>query len=240
MRTKLSVNINKVALIRNSRGSNLPDLHKFALDCESFGADGITVHPRPDERHIRYNDLNVLKASISTELNIEGYPSKKFMEEVMSVVPAQCTLVPDPPGVLTSNEGWKITEQEGMLKEVIQELNRNDIRVSLFIDPVLEQVMAAKRVGAQRIELYTGKYAQDFFKSKEQAVAAHIACSNKANEIGLGVNAGHDLNLDNLSFYAKSLQFLDEVSIGHAIVSDALYYGIANTIGMYQKLLSIN
>ena len=238
MRTKLSVNINKVALIRNSRGSNLPNLIQFAKDCESMGADGITVHPRPDQRHIRYDDIPLLKECVSTELNIEGYPSSEFMKLVLDNQPHQCTLVPDPPGVLTSNEGWKIDEQEAFLKEIIQELQSKKIRVSLFIDPIISQIDMAQKVGADRVELYTGDYAHNYSDDRKKAVQAHIDCSQRALELGIGLNAGHDLDLSNLKFYSEQLVGLKEVSIGHALISDALYYGISNVIGMYKALLS--
>lgn len=234
MRTKLSVNINKIALIRNARDGNLPDLVKFAQDCERYGAHGITVHPRPDQRHIRYEDLYELKEANTTELNIEGYPSEVFLNHVIQVKPAQCTLVPDPPGVLTSDRGWNISEEKSLLLPVIARLQEAGIRVSLFVDALSEMIDGAKEVGADRIELYTGDYA----KSPDAEIAAHILCAQRAKEIGLGINAGHDLNLQNLQFYTQSLPYLDEVSIGHALVSDALYYGISNTIGMYIRLLS--
>lgn len=238
MKTKLSVNINKVALIRNGRGGNIPDLIKFAVDCESYGADGITVHPRPDQRHIRYDDLAGLKKVVKTELNIEGYPSETFLKEVLAVTPHQCTLVPDPPGVLTSDSGWNIEGEKGLLEDTIGKLKDAGIRTSLFIDPDPLQVIAAKEVGADRIELYTGGYANGFFTDKHIAVQNHIICSMRAEEVGIEVNAGHDLNLDNLRFYSDSLSSLSEVSIGHALISDALYFGIANVISMYKALLS--
>jgi len=238
VRTKLSVNINKVALIRNSRGANLPDLVKFAMDCEEFGADGITVHPRPDERHVRYSDLPELREVVTTEFNIEGYPTDRFIKEVLSVKPHQCTLVPDPPGVLTSDKGWEIDQEATLLQDVITTLRDAQIRVSLFVDPDIRQIEAAAKVQADRIELYTGHYANTFFEDKSGAVAPHVACSRRAHELGLGINAGHDLNLDNLAYYTKALPHLAEVSIGHALISDALYYGIANVIGMYQNQLN--
>ena len=237
MKTKLSVNINKVALIRNSRGENLPDIRKFAVDCEKFGAEGITVHPRPDERHIRYSDLPILKEVVTTEFNIEGYPSERFMKEVLAVKPHQATLVPDPPGVLTSNEGWKPKENAEILKPIISELKDAGIRVSLFLDPILERVHEAKEVGADRIEFYTGKYAHDFENNKEAAIENHVEAAKEAYKIDLGLNAGHDLNLRNLKFYKENIPNLKEVSIGHALISDALYYGIQNVIGMYRRLL---
>jgi len=237
MKTKLSVNINKVALIRNARGGNLPDLLKFAKDCELYGADGITVHPRPDQRHIRYDDLSRLRQVNTTEFNIEGYPSETFLNHVLDVQPHQCTLVPDPPGVLTSDKGWDIDKDHLLLSSVISRLQEKAIRVSLFVDAELEQIEAARDVGADRIELYTGDYARMYPIDRAAAIFSHVACSQKAKDVGLGVNAGHDLNLINLKFYAESLPFLDEVSIGHALISDALYYGISNSIGMYLKLL---
>jgi len=238
MKTKLSVNINKVALIRNARGGNLPDLVKFAQDCELYGADGITVHPRPDQRHIRYDDLSRLRQVNTTEFNIEGYPSETFLAHVLEVQPHQCTLVPDPPGVLTSDQGWDIHQDRHILTNVIPRLQEKNIRVSLFVDADAKQVEAAKNVGANRIELYTGDYARMYDFDRNNAIRDHITCSEMARDLGLGVNAGHDLNLQNLEFYANSLPFLDEVSIGHALVSDALYFGISNVIGMYQKLLT--
>jgi len=237
MKTKLSVNINKVALIRNSRGEDLPNLRKFAIDCEKFGAEGITVHPRPDERHVRYSDLPLLKEVVTTEFNIEGYPSEHFMKKVLEVKPHQCTLVPDSPGVLTSNEGWKPQNHSEFLKAIIGELKEKEIRVSLFLDPIEEDIHAAKKVGADRIELYTGRYAHEFEKNKEAAILDHTKAANIANEQSLGLNAGHDLNLKNLKFYKENMPNLKEVSIGHALISDALYFGIQNVIGMYRRLL---
>ncbi len=235
--TKLSVNINKIALIRNSRGSDLPNLEKIAIDCEQFGADGITVHPRPDERHIKYNDLPILKSCVKTEFNIEGYPSARFMDHVLNVKPDQCTLVPDPPGVLTSDRGWQIKEEGEFLKDVIARLKENRIRVSLFVNADEQEVENAKEVGADRVELYTGDYARMYDKDKNKAVLHHINASRVANECKLGLNAGHDLNLNNLSFYASSVYNLKEVSIGHAIVCDSIYYGLKNVIQMYKRCL---
>lgn len=237
MITKLSVNINKVALIRNSRGGNLPDLMRFAMDCEELGADGITVHPRPDQRHIRYSDIPALKSVVTTELNIEGYPSSDFMKLVLEHKPHQCTLVPDPPGVLTSNEGWKIDKHEEFLRGIIGRLQDGGVRVSLFVDPDPEQVVLAATLGADRVELYTGGYANNYHDNREEAVAMHVACSHQAAALGIGLNAGHDLDLHNLKYYSQQLIHLKEVSIGHALISDALYYGIANVIGMYKALL---
>lgn len=235
--TKLSVNINKVALIRNARGEDLPDLMQFAVDCEEFGADGITVHPRPDERHIRYDDIPKLKEIVSTELNIEGYPSERFLAMVEENSPHQCTLVPDPPGVLTSNEGWNTIKEKDYLIDVIARLQAKNIRVSLFLDPKLDMVEHAKQTGADRIEFYTGSFAKHYIQDSNAAIADHIAAAKLANQLGLGINAGHDLNLNNLKFYASEIPKLLEVSIGHALISDALYYGIKNTIQLYKRLL---
>ena len=235
--TRLSVNINKVALLRNSREGNFPDLFQFARDCESYGAQGITVHPRPDERHIRYSDIPILKELVTTEFNIEGYPSRKFLDLVISNKPDQCTLVPDPPNVLTSNTGWNTIENQSFLKEVIGELKSNGIRVSLFLNADLEMVEPAKETGADRIELYTGDYAKGFEKNKEIAIERHIEASKIASQVGIDVNAGHDLSLENLNYYRKGVSNLQEVSIGHALVADCLYYGLKNTIHMYLKQL---
>lgn len=235
--TKLSVNINKVATLRNARGGNLPDLVQVAKDCQEFGAEGITVHPRPDERHIRYADVPLVKEIVTTEYNIEGYPNPNFLKLVLANKPHQCTLVPDPPGVLTSDSGWDTVKNEAFLKEVIQELQAAGIRVSLFMDTENKFIEGAKKVGADRIEFYTGKYAHDFLTNKKKAVADHTACAKFATEIGLGINAGHDLNLDNLKFYKDHVPGLLEVSIGHALISDALYYGLKNTIQMYLRQL---
>ncbi|RLD21838.1 MAG: pyridoxine 5'-phosphate synthase [Bacteroidetes bacterium] len=235
--TRLSVNINKVALIRNSRGGNLPDLSQFSRDCESFGAQGITVHPRPDERHIRYSDAYALKDIVRTEFNIEGYPGERFLKMVLQVKPDQCTLVPDPPDVLTSDTGWDTLVQKEFLKDVVSTLHEAGIRVSLFLDPEPELVDHAMETGADRIELYTGRYAKDYFQNRESAIAPHVETAKRAVKAGLGVNAGHDLNLDNLKYYAENVPGLMEVSIGHAIICDALYFGIENVIDMYLRLL---
>lgn len=232
MKTKLSVNINKVALIRNSRIGNHPDLFQFARNCEEFGADGITVHPRPDERHIRYSDISTLKQENSTEFNIEGNPTESFMKLVLDNAPTQCTLVPDSPGVLTSDQGWNTIDNLDFLKEVTQELHRNDIRVSIFLDPIVEYVEAASKIGADRVEFYTGDYAKE--DMQDQELVRHIEAAKAASRLGIGVNAGHDLNLKNLKKYKENVPNLLEVSIGHALISDALYYGIKNTINMYK------
>ncbi len=236
--TKLSVNINKVALLRNARGGNLPDLIKVAKDCESFGAQGITVHPRPDERHVKYADIPDLKKIVTTEFNIEGNPTDRFLELVLQNKPTQCTLVPDDPDQLTSDHGWDTLKHESFLKEVIGMLQAAGIRVSLFIDPVEEQIKGAKNVGTDRIEFYTGPYAEEFHEDKEAAVAPYARCARLADELGLGINAGHDLNLDNLAFLKQNIPSLLEVSIGHALIADALYYGLKNTIQMYLRQLN--
>lgn len=235
---RLSVNINKVALIRNSRGSNLPNLVQVAKDCEGFGAQGITVHPRPDERHIRYDDIPLLKEVVTTEFNIEGYPNQRFMDLILKNKPHQVTLVPDPPGVLTSSEGWDTIKHHDFLTEVLGEFKKAGIRSSLFLDPKVELVEGAAKVGADRIELYTGDYANNYLKDPEKAIKDQIATAREASNVGLGTNAGHDLNLENLQYYAQNIPDLMEVSIGHALISDALYYGLQNTIGMYLRLLN--
>lgn len=234
---RLSVNINKVALIRNARGQNFPNLIQFAKDCESFGAQGITVHPRPDERHVRFSDLEPLKECIQTEFNIEGYPSRKFIDHVCRVKPDQVTLVPDPPGVLTSNEGWDTIKNASFLKEVLEEFKSNGIRTSIFLETKQEMLEGALNSGTDRIELYTGKYAHEYSENPEIAIEKHILISKLASQYKIGLNAGHDLNLKNLKYYSDNVVGLKEVSIGHALIADALYFGIQNTIGMYLRLL---
>lgn len=236
--TRLSVNINKVALLRNSRGGNLPDLIQVAKDCETFGAQGITVHPRPDQRHIRYSDIPLLKAVVQTEFNIEGYPNPDFLKLVLDNKPHQATLVPDPPGVLTSDTGWDTIGQADFLKKVVGELQAAGIRVSLFVNAEEKFVEGAKAVGADRIEFYTGDFAKKYEQDREEAVEAHRRCALLANKIGIGINAGHDLNLDNLAFYQEQVPELLEVSIGHALIADALYLGLKNTIQRYLYCLS--
>ena len=231
--TKLSVNINKIALIRNSRGANYPDLVKVALDCEEFGAQGITVHPRPDERHVKYTDIHMLKEVVTTEFNIEGYPSEDFLEMVIKNKPHQCTLVPDLPGALTSDNGWDTITHAVFLKDVVSRLQDAGIRVSLFIDPVADRLYAAKETGAERIEFYTGPYAHDFGTDKAKSIAPFSEAAAMCQKLDLGINAGHDLNLDNLKYFKQHVPGLLEVSIGHAVVCDALYYGLKNTIQMY-------
>ena len=235
--TRLSINLNKVALIRNARGGNLPNLEQVAMDCEKFGAQGITVHPRPDERHITFADLPKLKALVQTEFNIEGNPTPHFMGLVLKNKPHQCTLVPDDPNQLTSDHGWDTIEHETFLTEIISELKSAGIRTSLFVDPEGRMVEGAKKVGADRIELYTGDYAKDFSKDKHAAVKSFTEAAKVANEIGIGINAGHDLNLDNLRFFKENVSNLLEVSIGQALISDALYYGLYNTVQLYLREL---
>lgn len=237
MHTRLSVNINKFATLRNARGGNLPDVIKAAKDCERYGAEGITVHPRPDERHIKYSDVLELKDVVNTEFNIEGYPTKEFLELVKKIKPAQCTLVPDAENVITSNQGWDTLKQNNFLNQVINDLQESGIRVSLFVDPIEQFIEGAKEVNADRIELYTGPYAHIFSTDKFKAIEPYVQSAKYAQSIGLLVNAGHDLNLDNLSYFKKNLPFLAEVSIGHALICDALYYGLENTIQMYLRQL---
>lgn len=235
--SRLSVNINKIALLRNSRGSEIPDVVQFAKDCERFGAQGITVHPRPDERHIRRSDVYALKKIVTTEFNIEGYPTDDFMKMVLEVKPEQCTLVPDEPGQLTSDHGWDTIKHADFLKKIIVQLQSAGIRVSLFIDPVNTFIDGAKASGADRIEFYTGPYAHDFSKNKDVAIKDFSSATKYCNEIGIGINAGHDLNLDNLKFFKQNIPQLLEVSIGHALVRDCLYYGLENTIQLYRRQL---
>lgn len=238
--TRLSVNINKVATLRNARGENNPDLVHFALVCERAGADGITVHPRPDERHIKKSDVPKLKKAIATELNIEGYPSEDFIELVVRTRPAQVTLVPDNPDQLTSNHGWDVIANEDKLRGIVARFKENGIRVSIFVDADPEQVSHAKIVGADRVELYTKPYADMYAADREAAIAPFVAAAEAAHQEGLGLNAGHDLNLENLAYFHEMIPWLDEVSIGHAIISDALYHGIVNTIERYQACLEEN
>lgn len=235
--TQLSVNINKVATIRNARGGNTPNVLQVALDCENFGAQGITVHPRPDERHIRFTDVNDLANAVETELNIEGYPSEDFIQMVLKHLPAQVTLVPDGPDVLTSNAGWNTIEHQEMLTEIITTFKNAGIRTSIFIDADPEMIRHAKTTGADRVELYTESYAIGYSINKENAISPFIAAAAAAKEVGLGLNAGHDLNVDNLRYFASNIPNLLEVSIGHALISDALYYGLENTIALYRREL---
>ncbi len=234
---RLSVNINKIATIRNARGGNIPDVVKAARACEQFGARGVTVHPRPDERHIRYQDVQDLRPVVTTEFNIEGYPSRKFLDLVARVKPEQVTLVPDPPDALTSNAGWDTVKNKELLKDVIAELKSHGIRTSLFIETDAEMIRKAVDVYTDRVELYTEPYAAMFPDDKEAAVAPFVKAAEVAHEVGLGINAGHDLDLDNLTWFAARVPHLLEVSIGHALISDALYYGLQNTIRLYLRCL---
>ena len=236
--TRLSVNINKIATLRNSRGGNIPDVVEAAVRCQEYGAEGITVHPRPDERHIRYQDVLDLKQVVSTEFNIEGYPSVKFMELVKEVLPDQVTLVPDPPGALTSSEGWDTSANKNFLISVIRELKRYGIRTSIFIDTRPEMIVHAADTGTDRVELYTEPYARDFQADPQKAAGPFVKAAEKAAELGLGVNAGHDLNLDNLNYFYQHVPGLLEVSIGHALISDALYFGLENAVQMYKRQLT--
>lgn len=236
--TRLSVNINKIATLRNARGGNNPDVIKTAIDCERFGAQGITVHPRPDERHIRFSDVMLLKGVVTTEFNIEGYPDDRFMQLVRDTKPEQATLVPDKPDAITSSAGWDTVKHAAFLKEIVQELKRSEVRVSIFVDPVETMTEGAARIGADRIELYTEPYASRYHQNREAAVKDYVKTAQAAKSFGLGVNAGHDLDLHNLKFLKQSIPFLDEVSIGHALISDALYFGLENTIQLY--LLELN
>ena len=236
--TNLSVNINKVATLRNARGENIPDVVKFAIDCEKFGADGITVHPRPDQRHITYADVRDLRKVVTTEFNIEGFPSKDFMDLVMEVKPDQVTLVPDAPGDLTSSAGWDTEKNLDVLKKLCNLLRENGIRSSIFVNPSSRMIVGAANAGADRVELYTKPYADMYEKDREFAIAPYLEAATLAREAGLGLNAGHDLNLVNLAYFVQMIPWLDEVSIGHALISDALYYGIEDTIRRYKAELS--
>lgn len=235
--TRLSVNINKVATLRNARGENVPDVVKFAIDCERFGAQGITVHPRPDERHITRADVYALKEVVTTEFNIEGYPSPEFMEMVLEVKPAQVTLVPDAPSAVTSNSGWDVIANADFLRDICLRLNEAGIRSSVFVNADPLQVRKAAEIGAKRVELYTKPYADNYPADPEAAIAPFIIASEEALKCGIGLNAGHDLNLQNLAFFHARMPLLDEVSIGHALISDALYLGIHDTIAWYRKCL---
>lgn len=235
--TRLSVNINKVATLRNARGENVPDVERFALDCEKFGAQGITVHPRPDERHITRRDVELLSRSLTVEFNIEGYPSTDFIDLVIKANPAQVTLVPDAPDALTSSAGWDVIANKQFLRDTVARLRNAGSRVSIFVDPDIDQIRAAAEVGADRVELYTKPYADAFDSDPDAAVAPFVKASEEGRRLGIGLNAGHDLNLRNLQFFKQSLPLLDEVSIGHAIISDALYLGIAETIRLYLTCL---
>ena len=233
--TRLSVNINKVALIRNSRGANFPNLIQVAKDCESYGAHGITIHPRPDQRHARYADVPALKKIVTTEFNVEGNPIPKFLELVMKHRPDQCTLVPDSPDAITSDAGWDTIKHKGFLTDVIAQLKEAGIRTSIFIDPVEKMIEGAKVVGTDRIEFYTGPYAHNFQRARKKAVTPFVKCAKLASKLDIGINAGHDLNLDNLPYLLQKVENVKEVSIGHALITDALYYGLKKTIKSYLK-----
>ncbi|MCX6290389.1 MAG: pyridoxine 5'-phosphate synthase [Bacteroidetes bacterium] len=235
--TQLSVNINKIATLRNARGGNMPDLVRAATDIQQYGAQGITVHPRPDERHVRRKDVYELRKVIVTEFNIEGYPSKEFLELIADTKPTQVTLVPDPPDVLTSNAGWDTKKNKIFLKDILDELKSYGVRTSLFIDPDEEMIEQAKETGTDRIELYTEAFASGFITDRESAIKPFVRAAKKANDLNLGINAGHDLNLDNLKYFHDHIPWLLEVSIGHALMSDALYYGLENTVQLYLRQL---
>ncbi|MDE7376988.1 MAG: pyridoxine 5'-phosphate synthase [Muribaculaceae bacterium] len=235
--THLSVNINKVATLRNARGENVPNVQQVAIDCEAFGAEGITVHPRPDERHIRHDDVFKLRSLVKTELNIEGYPSEDFLNLVLKARPSQVTLVPDDPSAITSDAGWDVAGHMEMLTAVVDRLKEANIRTSIFVDPDPEQIKLAAKTGADRVELYTKPYADLYEQDPEAAVAPYVIASETAHRCGLGVNAGHDLNLSNLAFLRQRLPYLNEVSIGHALISDALYLGLKDTIAKYKECL---
>jgi pyridoxine 5-phosphate synthase len=240
MKTRLSVNINKIGTLRNARGGNNPDLLAVAKDIERFGADGITVHPRPDERHIRYDDVFQLKKLVTTEFNIEGNPKEqKFVDLVLKNKPTQVTLVPDTEGQLTSDHGWDTRANKDYLIDIIEVFKKAGIRVSIFVDPVIEMVAGAKETGTDRIELYTESYAANYNKDKEAAIRPYVAAAKKANALGLGINAGHDLDLNNLKYFAQNIQGLLEVSIGHALICDAIYLGLENTVQLYQRQLAV-
>lgn len=235
--TKLSVNINKFATLRNARGGNLPDLSKVTVDCQRFGAEGITVHPRPDQRHIKYADVPVIKSLLSTEFNIEGNPIPKFIELVLENKPAQVTLVPDAENALTSNAGWDTVKNRDYLRKICGMFKEAGIRTSIFVDPIAEMVEAAAETGCDRVELYTEAYARDYGKNREMAIEPYIKAAEAAMKVGLGLNAGHDLNLDNLEYFNRNIPGLLEVSIGHALICDAIYLGLENTIQAYLRAL---
>lgn len=237
MTTKLSVNINKIATLRNSRGGDVPNLIKFAKDVQEYGAQGITIHPRPDERHIRYQDARDLKPIVHTEYNIEGNPIQKFMDLVLEVKPTQVTLVPDAVDAITSNAGWDTIKHKDFLTEVITEFKNNGIRTSIFVDPVIKMIDGAKAVGTDRIELYTEEFAHQYGLGNTKAIQPYIDCAVQSNELGIGVNAGHDLSLDNIEFFAKEIPGLLEVSIGHALIAESLYLGVENVVNMYLNKL---
>ena len=236
--TKLSVNINKIATLRNSRGGNIPNLLQVASDCQSFGAEGITVHPRPDERHIKYVDVYDLQSKVTTEFNIEGNPTPEFIALISKIRPTQVTLVPDAEDALTSNAGWDTIKHKEFLTEVVNEFQSIGVRTSIFVNPVPEIIKIASQIGSDRIELYTGPYAEDYYINRDKAIAPFVEAATLAKNLGLGVNAGHDLNLDNLNFLYINIPWLKEVSIGHSLISDALYFGLEKTIKAYKNCLN--
>ena len=235
--TRLSVNVNKIATLRNARGGNVPDVVKVALDCEKFGAEGITVHPRPDERHIRFKDVYDLRAKVKTEFNIEGYPTQQFIDLVRTIKPTQVTLVPDKPDAITYNAGWDTITNQQLLSDLVDEFRAVGVRTSIFVGTEIKIIEAAAKTGTDRIELYTEPYAANYSKNREDAIAPFIEAAKLAKKLGLGVNAGHDLSLENLHFLYKNIPWLDEVSIGHALISDALYLGLKKTIKSYKNCL---
>lgn len=235
--TRLSVNINKIATLRNARGGNIPNVLKVAINCENYGAQGITVHPRPDERHIRYQDVRDIKPFVTTEFNIEGYPTDNFIQLVIDVKPNQVTLVPDPPEALTSNAGWDTVKHKDFLKEIIEKFHASEIRTSIFIDTNPDNIKNALETNTDRIELYTEPYAENYILNREIAIAPFIKAAELAKELKIGINAGHDLNLENLKYFSDNIPGLLEVSIGHALIADAIYFGLENTIQMYLRLL---
>lgn len=235
--TKLSVNINKIATIRNARGGNVPDVVKVAIDCERFGAEGITVHPRPDERHIRFKDVYDLKAKIRTEFNIEGYPAQKFVDLITTIRPTQVTLVPDKPDAITSSAGWDTVEHQSLLSDLVDTFRAVGVRTSIFVGTDIKVIEHAAKAGADRIELYTEPYASEYAKDKKAAVTPFVEAAKVAKKLGLGINAGHDLSLENLNYLYSNIPYLDEVSIGHALISDALYLGLEKTIQAYKSCL---
>lgn len=237
--TKLSVNINKIATLRNARGGNIPDVCKAATDVQIFGAEGVTVHPRPDGRHIRYQDVYDIRPLIKTEFNIEGYPSKSFIDLVLKVHPHQVTLVPDPPEAITSNAGWDTRTNLSFLQDVIGQFKEAGIRTSIFVDTNIENIEGAAKTDTDRVELYTEPYASMFTKNREKAVAPFVEAANLAKKLGLKINAGHDLNLENLAYFCTNIPFISEVSIGHALIADALYFGLEKTIQLYKAQLNI-
>jgi pyridoxine 5-phosphate synthase len=236
--TRLSVNINKIATLRNARGGNNPDVLKSAMDCERLGAQGITVHPRPDERHIRFKDVIELKKIVSTEFNIEGYPDQRYLDLISQTIPTQATLVPDSPTAITSNKGWNTITHSDHLKVIVRKIKAKGVRVSLFVDADPAMVEGAAAIGADRIELYTGPYAEGFQKNKEEAIEPYLRAAETAKGLGLGLNAGHDLDLNNLKYLKSSIPWIDEVSIGHALICDAIYLGLENSIQLYLKQLA--